>query len=102
MPRDPSPDQQAVAVEAVAEAIREASGISPLWGADVALKSARAAIAAHLAALAEAGMVVVPVEPADDVIEAMAAAHEASHCMDLIGPMEAAYRALAALQKGEA
>lgn len=35
----------------VARAITEASGLSPLWGADVALKSADAAIAAYVKAV---------------------------------------------------
>lgn len=35
----------------VARAIVEASGLSPLWGADVALKSADAAIAAYVKAV---------------------------------------------------
>ena len=47
---------------------------------------------------------VVPVEPTEEMIQAMAIAHEKSPAHDLIGPMEDAYRALIAAapqQQGE-
>lgn len=50
--RSPDGVREALPIrEAVADAIKAASGLSPLWGSDVALKSADAAIAAYLSAI---------------------------------------------------
>lgn len=50
---------------------------------------------------APSGMVLLPREPTDALLEAMTEAHDASVCEDLIGPMEDAYRALVAAATSE-